>query len=100
MKRSGCTTTSSGITNLIRGGLTRWGYLSYGKKGRHIAGHNNFITGWSILTANPQDLFDSFHQGNIQSSKSISQNKEKVHFMILEVVLIRIQEIRLRQNGE
>ena len=99
-----CITTSSGITSLMRGGLTRWGYLFQQsfiwEKGRHIAGHNNFITGRSILTANPQDLFDSFHQGNIQSSKSISQNKEKVHFMILEVVLIRIQEMRLRQNGE
>ena len=45
-----------------------------GKKGKHIAEHNNFIPDRSILTANPQDL--------------------------LEVVLIRIQEMRLRLNGE
>ena len=81
-------------------GLSISTVIHMGKKGKHIAEHNNFIPGRSILTANPQDLFDSFHQGNIQSSKSISQNKEKVHFMILEVVLIRIQEMRLRQNGE
>lgn len=89
----------------MRGGVTHWGYLFqqsfiWEKKGKHIAEHNNFIPGRSILTANPQDLFDSFHQGNNQSSRSISHNKEKVHFIILEVVLIRIQEMRLRQNGE
>ena len=49
---------------------------------------------------NTQDLFDSFHQGNIQLSRCICQNKENVHFIILEFVLIRIQEMRLRQNGE
>ena len=79
MKRPGCITTSSGITSLMRGGVTHWGYLFqqsfiWEKKGKHIAEHNNFIPGRSILTANPQDL--------------------------LEVVLIRIQEMRLRQNGE
>ena len=74
-----CITTSSGITSLMRGGVTHWGYLFqqsfiWEKKGKHIAEHNNFIPGRSILTANPQDL--------------------------LEVVLIRIQEMRLRLNGE
>ena len=74
-----CITTSLGITSLMRGGVTHWGYLFqqsfiWEKKGKHIAEHNNFIPGRSILTANPQDL--------------------------LEVVLIRIQEMRLRQNGE
>ena len=49
--------------------------IHIGQHGRHIAGHNNFIPGRSILTANTQDLFDSFHQGNIQISRSISQNK-------------------------
>ena len=63
----------------MRGGVTHWGYLFqqsfiWEKKGKHIAEHNNFIPGRSILTANPQDL--------------------------LEVVLIRIQEMRLRLNGE
>ena len=74
--------------------------IHIGQQGRHIAGHNNFIPDRSILTANPQDFLDSFHQGNIQISRNISQNKEKVHFIILEVVLIRMQEMRLRQNGE
>ena len=81
-------------------GLSISTVIHMGQKGKHIVGHNNFIHGRSILTANPQDLFDSFHQGNNQSSRSISHNKEKVHFIILEVVLIRIQEMRLRQNGE
>ena len=55
-------------------GLSISTVIHMGKKGKHIADHNNFIPGRSILTANPQDL--------------------------LEVVLIRIQEMRLRQNGE
>ena len=55
-------------------GLSISTVIHMGKKGKHIADHNNFIPGRSILTANPQDL--------------------------LEVVLIRIQEMRLRLNGE
>jgi len=55
-------------------GLSISTVIHMGKKGKHIAEHNNFIPGRSILTANPQDL--------------------------LEVVLIRIQEMRLRQNVE
>ena len=61
-------------------GLSISTVIHMGQQGKHIVGHNNFIPGRSILTANPQDLLDSFHQGNIQSSRSISQNKEKVHF--------------------
>ena len=30
-----------------------------GKKGKHIADHNNFIPGRSILTANPQEFIGS-----------------------------------------
>jgi RHS repeat-associated protein len=51
-----------------------------GSQGKHIPGHNNYIEGRSILSADAQTLLDNFHAGNINSSRVINDNKVKVNF--------------------
>lgn len=51
-----------------------------GSQGKHIPGHNNYIAGKSILTADAQKLLDNYHAGNVSSSRVISDTKVKVDF--------------------
>ena len=54
--------------------------IDVGKQGKHIVGHNNYISGKSILTENAQGLLDAFHSGNVNSSQIINEVKTRVNF--------------------
>ena len=54
--------------------------IHMGAQGKHISGHNNYISGKSILTSDPQKLLDDFHARNVQDVRVISDTKVKVKF--------------------
>lgn len=51
-----------------------------GSQGKHIEGHNNYIEGKSVVTADSQKLLDNYHAGNVTSSRVINEQKVKVDF--------------------
>jgi hypothetical protein len=53
--------------------------IHIGKQGKHIIGHNNYLVGRSILTANPQDLIQKFHKGKFKKLRT-RYNKITVDF--------------------
>lgn len=54
--------------------------IDVGKQGKHIVGHNNYLSGRSILTESAQELLDAFHSGNVTSSQVINPVKIRVNF--------------------
>ncbi len=54
--------------------------IHQGKQGKHIAGHNNFISGKSELTANATSLLDDLHGGRVKSVQAINDVKTRVNF--------------------
>jgi RHS repeat-associated protein len=54
--------------------------INPGQQGKHIIGHNNYLSGRSILTANPRDLLKQFHANATTVLRQPNANRIIVEF--------------------